>query len=325
MQMAGLNVPSAERLPVVGPLVSAYLKGRAFFKVAGKIGGKVPLTADTKVATHAAQVRDKAIRAVDSLLAGAEKGLRAGRPVIVAGTVAVLQSPLFDDAPKRRIKTAPVEEETAALYQRRIDELTYAAQNEDAVRAKVRERAPVTDPDLQEAIENAALRKLRFLLDKAPQDPTTPSLFPKRTTWEPSPASLAIWARYVRAAEDPVSVLEDLRAGAVTPEAAEALRVVYPEMFSEVQQRLLERAPAIQQEMPYGMRLQLGILFNAPLDASMEPESRAFLQGAFDSAPAEPAGMPGEQRQQPPVPGIAAGVALSNNYQTGADRRAQRY
>jgi hypothetical protein len=150
-------------------------------------------------------------------------------------------------------------------------------------RAQVADRlAPVAamDPILADQMETAAVRRLEFLASKLPLEPglgmpTGPN------RWEPSHFEIAAFARYAQATEDPVGVLERAGDGTMTPEDAEALREVYPELYGQVQADLQERLPQLREELPYERRLMLGILFGVPVDPAMEPNVMAVLQGHF--------------------------------------------
>ncbi len=53
-------------------------------------------------------------------------------------------------------------------------------------------------------------------------------------------AEVAKFARYVAAVENPAGVLEDMSAGAVSQEAVEALRTVYPAVHADVREQLVQ-------------------------------------------------------------------------------------
>jgi hypothetical protein len=95
------------------------------------------------------------------------------------------------------------------------------------------------------------------------------------------------FARYVQAATDPATVLEQVASGGVvTPQAAEALKVVYPSLFAAAQKRLLEQASDVDHPVPYGRREQASLLFDVPLDSTMTPSYAAWAQQGY--APPQP-------------------------------------
>lgn len=328
------GVPDARDIPVIGPVLAMYLKWRGMKGIYSRLGGKIPASAEAKVASKAAGTRDRAAKAVDAALGiGAKVAARAGGASIPAA-LEVLQSPLFDDKeqPRRRPSTAPAGPKPSTTNEAllaRVDELARAAANPDAVRSTVRRQVPMSNATVQGAIESVVLRKLAFLHKKAPKDPRPPSIL-RRLQWTPDPVAVDQFARYVRAAEDPMTVLDDLAHDRITPEAAEALRVIYPEMFGEVQARLLERAAMVDGDLPYTRRVQLAQLFDVPIEHTTAPEYMAFLQGAFadsaadDAAAAAAGAPPGAPGAPPPTPSIAGEVRLSQAYQTADQRRAAR-
>ncbi len=112
------------------------------------------------------------------------------------------------------------------------------------------------------------------------------------------------------------------------PEAAETLRVVYPQIFAEVQTRLLTRAAELEAKLPYQKVLQASLLFDVPLDASLRPEFVARLQEAHSSNSAQAGtsqAAAGAAPGQPPVPSVAKQPNLSQLYAPDAPRRSQRF
>jgi len=316
------GVPNPRDIPVIGPVLSMYLKFRAGKMALKRIGGRIPATAESKLAAKSAELRDRAAVVVDKILLGASKTAKAARrPVVVTGAklLDTLEGQLYphDDRKRDRPKTAV--EATKA----RVDELAAATADPEAVRAAVRRSVPASDPDLLKAIESATLRKLAYLHKHAPKAPP-PGLLGARP-WTPSKVEIEKFARRVRAAEDPVSVLDELEAGTLTPEAADTLRSVYPTLFSDVQMRLISRAAELEADVPYKRRLTISALLDVPLDDSLRPENLAYLQGIYTSGGASPdaaGAAPGGQ--QPPAPAVAAPVSVSRLYETPDQRRASR-
>lgn len=103
-------------------------------------------------------------------------------------------------------------------------------------------------------------------------------------------------------------MLEDAAAGRhVSMEAAETLRVVYPRLYQEAQRRLIEQATTGEAKIPFERRVQLSLLFDLPMDPSMEPGYAAALQETYKPAPVP-------QQAAQPLPGqptIAAPVNLA--------------
>lgn len=135
------------------------------------------------------------------------------------------------------------------------------------------------------ALVGKQLEAYSFLMAKAPRDPLAEyELNPTQTPYEPSDGEIATWERYVRAAKDPLSVVEDLHDGEVTPEAAETVRTLYPKLYAEMQMQIMEKVSMSKKPLPYEERVQLGVMFDVPTDPSLAPEFLSALQGRFDAA-----------------------------------------
>jgi hypothetical protein len=307
-------------LPVVGPVLGMYLKYRGAKAVFHRFGGRIGATTEAKVAARSAEIRDRAADIADTLLEGASKAAKRGRGAVVVGGTKltdVLKHELYPGADRKEEKTA----QDAAKA--RIEELSRAAADPEGVRAAVREKVGAADPDLANAIADATLVKLQYLQKHAPKAPP-PSMFGARP-WHLSTGEIERFARRVRAADDPLTVLQDVERGTVTVEAAEALREVYPELFSEVQTRLLSRAAELEAKLPYQRVMSLSLLFDAPLDDSLRPQNLAVLQSAHASSAAQgPSPAAPGQPLQPPAPSVAGPVNLARLYETPDLRRAQR-
>jgi hypothetical protein len=310
-------LPDPKNLPVIGPILGLYLKYRGMKAVYHRLGGRIGATAEAKVAARSAEIRDRAADIADTLLEGASKAAKKGRsPVVIGGSklTDVLKHSLFPGADRKDEKTA----QDAAKA--RIEELSRAVADPESVRAAVREKVGAADPDLANAIADATLVKLQYLQKHAPKQPP-PSMFGQRP-WKLSTGEIERFARRVRAADDPLTVLQDVERGTVTAEAAETLREVYPALFSEVQTRLLSRAAELEAKLPYQRVISLSLLFDAPLDDSLRPQNLLVLQQAHASSAAQ--GPSPAAPGQPPQPSVAGPVNLSRLYETSEIRRASR-
>lgn len=312
LEMGIPGLPKPSDLPVVGPLLGAYIKYRAMKKAMMRGMGTVPATADARVAVLASQTRDRVARAVDRSLGVAERGARVGTKVLppVAG---VLAHRIYDDGGPDPKKGARVEELAAA----RLRELASYVHTPNAIERDVRrELVGVTDPDLIAAAEKQRRAAMEFLLSVAPKMPDQNLLNP--IEYRPSPGQAMSFARSMHAVNDPADVFERLahEQAMISLEAAEALRRVYPRIFSEAGARLMERAQAGDLKVPMRQRVQLSLLYKVPLDTSLDPVNLQITQSVYDRKPATPAPMPAS----PPQPSIANPVNISQAMTTSIDR-----
>lgn len=139
----------------------------------------------------------------------------------------------------------------------------------------------VIDPKSAAQVEETALRKLQFLYAVLPKNAALGTPFDGYSRGQRvSDAAIHDFARYAAAAEDPRRLVDELNAGRLTPQTVEATKAVYPETFSAVRQDLLGRVDQLQ-SLSYAKRVQLSVLFEAPLDSTMQPETVAALQKTF--------------------------------------------
>lgn len=150
-------------------------------------------------------------------------------------------------------------------------------------------------PNTSTALDTLAVQAAMFLGSKVPKRTTnTGMLGMLQKPRPPSKLDLAKLERYLNTIENPKSVFTELESGKLTHESAEALRAVYPNMFSQLQDKALEYVGK-NPNLPYNKRLQLGILLDIPTDESLIPENVLGLQATFQQP---------EQQQQPTVTGM---------------------
>jgi len=314
LKAMGIAVPDVEKVPVLGPVLSMYLKARAALGVFKRAGGSVPKTAEAVIAGKKAATMNRINASVTRMLDIGAAGTRQAQKA--AGPLAALSSKLFPGGETSKKGDAQ------AQYRARVDELARATQP-GAVMQAVRDHVQTSDPMLQQEIASALERKLAFLNSKMPRQTTMPTLLKGDGEWRPSKAQLHVVAEYMRAAEDPASVLEDVAAGKrVSIEAAETLRKVYPSLYREAQMTLLDKAQTMQQTLPYTRRVALSVLFQVPVDGTMSASHITFLQGPPKAAaqPAAPQGLPPQGAQ--PIPTVAGQMNLGDRTMTALDRRA---
>lgn len=84
---------------------------------------------------------------------------------------------------------------------------------------------------------------------------------------------------------NPNSMLERAADGSLSLEDVEALQAVYPRIYDEMRQTVIDRLHEIEEMPRYADRMQLGILFDLPTDPSLEPEFIASMQQSAANAP----------------------------------------
>jgi hypothetical protein len=164
---------------------------------------------------------------------------------------------------------------------------------------------------------SAAVNAIQFLNSVAPARPVGSPLPGQDPDWRPSQAELDRYNRYARAVKRPMSVLEDVRQGRITQEAATAFRTVYPNLAAEIAQGYLEVIGMNRMKLGYQQLLSLSVLLDAPLAPSIRPEAVAAHQAAFKTA--------AQQRPMTPPKGPKSGsqdlLSMSQRIETGGAPR----
>lgn len=229
----------------------------------------------------------EASKQVDDAVSGVIEAMRSGAqraPSAAAmGAASVLDSVRFAAAPL----SADRDKDPAG---QRIAEIAALAANPQALADRLtRATAPISGaaPRHAAALASKAQKAAAFLHAKAPRNPRSPVGIGARP-WSPSPAERAKFARYVAAVNDPMSVIEEIRSGTASREGVEALREVYPKIHERVIKKLAEELAEDGDRLSYRDRVQLSILFGAPLDESMRPGFIAAIQQAYAAGAPQP-------------------------------------
>jgi hypothetical protein len=124
---------------------------------------------------------------------------------------------------------------------------------------------------------------VQFLQSKIPKRAhDVASLYGKERPYQPSSMELSKFERYLQVVEQPLSVVDELSNGTLTREHVEALQVVYPKIYSNLQQQFMLKMRSEEEgSVPYSKRIQLGMLFNIPTDTSLISSNVVGLQAQF--------------------------------------------
>lgn len=161
----------------------------------------------------------------------------------------------------------------------------------DNVASEFDEHAPQTAMDAR----LATARMISFLASKAPKA----SVFaPGMPEMKPTQADLNKFDRYIRAVVDPTSILDDAYDGTLTPEGLDAVRTVYPNLYSQMQVDLADRVNNAE-KIPYKRKIQLSALLGQDMSGTLNPRLGMLAQSAYAATGAAPA--PVSRSQQMPV------------------------
>lgn len=285
------------------------IKDAAFFAISKAIGyvdnaagasaketqlGTKGLIANPKVGGAVRKVETKIQKSIKTFLEGTKKAAGFAPPVTVQG---VLGSRAENE--KRMDKFV----EYAANPQSFVDQI-----------AKNTRGVEQYSPEVAQSMMNSAMEAVSFLTDKMPKRDVG---FSQEVFGEPNDYSdyeVSTFNRYARAVENPLTILEDIETGTLTPQAVEAVSVIYPGLLNEIKTRAMDELAKKKPKLDYSKKIQLSMLLGVPLSDTMKPEFIAAMQKATSNQGPEQMGSTQSSRKNAGLSNIA------ENYQTQSQR-----
>lgn len=142
--------------------------------------------------------------------------------------------------------------------------------------------APKMTQGLHLATSNAA----SFLASKLPQ--AGDHLSPFAEPYKPSAFEKMKFDKYAKIVEDPLHSLQQVKDGTIGPETVETMSTVYPKLYEELKQRLLEKAYTQKQKgkpIPFQTRQSISQFVGQPVDRALSPQSILSNQMMFSAPP----------------------------------------
>ncbi len=167
-------------------------------------------------------------------------------------------------------------------------------------------------PDLAPQISAVGARAANYLYANMPQPPGLEPLKALDRGWVPSDLQLNRWARCIKAVQDPNSVIAGLADGSATKEGIHALKTVYPELFVDSQQAIMERLATHEELLNQQQRAMLAQFLERPTGGQGDPSMLILSQNLYNNQKMkQPKGMKSDGRQN---------VSQEDNAQTQAQR-----
>lgn len=142
-------------------------------------------------------------------------------------------------------------------------------------------------PNTTHELQNTLSRGISFLASKLPVIPTSNAL---SEPYAPNNSELSKFQKYYDVVNNPVSVLNDLRANTLTPDHMEALNTVYPTIAQEMKSNLVEKLSqhmSKQNPIPYSKKLSLSLFLGSDMVNSLNQSQMASHQTTFARVDAE--------------------------------------
>src|SRR5574343_49849 len=165
-------------------------------------------------------------------------------------------------------------------------------------------------PKTAEAAQSRIIKAVEFLNQKAPKKDISPF-----NDFQVPKSELMKFKNYVEAVENPYSVIQNLKSGYFTPEAGEAIKTVYPQMFTAIQQEFLSRLPEFKlSEKQKGL---ISRILEIDTRKAYTPQGFSMLQAASAEQVKK------DLSQQKPIAG-AKNLGQAKRAQSGLDRVLNR-
>lgn len=145
-------------------------------------------------------------------------------------------------------------------------------------------------PETAQAFAEASIRTVQYLHAQLPKNTSGVNVYADDIPWQPNPIDVETFQIKAMVAQEPLTVLDALESGTLTPHHIDALRNVYPAMNDYFVLRTAEAVAEREKPLPYSVRVQLSQLLGTALDPTMEPERIAASQMAYQQQPQDDAG-----------------------------------
>src|SRR6266498_1593619 len=125
-------------------------------------------------------------------------------------------------------------------------------------------------PETAQAMNITTARALTYLVEHVPQEPVQGPLAPRMV---PSRADVAAFNRTWDSVDRPLTILKSAAAGSITPDHIDAVSKVYPELYKQIQNAVLQHLPdPAKKPIDYQQRLMLSALLMQDMDGTLNPQ-----------------------------------------------------
>jgi len=156
------------------------------------------------------------------------------------------------------------------------------AANPDAFMEKVNEiTRPIAEggaPQIALSTQVKYSQALGYLFSQMPKPPRPKSPFSYQYKWKPSDFEISAYEQKVQTVLDPFSVFGELKKGTLTKNHIQALKAVYPRIYSTMKDRMQNQIMKDPMTVPYNNRAKLSLIMEAPMDVSFEPQKMLGYQ-----------------------------------------------
>lgn len=258
---------------------AATVAGALGHPIIGLLGQAVGAVARPATTIARLAALERLVGKVDARIGASVRGFFRAPEANVAGALRAGRATARANLPAVAVFAGDTRQARKESFEAEVAKLHEFASNPDRTSAGIAKSLAGLDqaaPKVSSAIAMSGARGLSFLAEKLPMGMVdTKSLQPHLEKVHLSDTEQARFGRYLAAVNDPMTVLKDLETNRLTPEGVEALKRVYPKIYEQVREEITTHLIAQKSPLPYAKRVELGVLFDVPTDATLDPE---FLQ-----------------------------------------------
>lgn len=208
-----------------------------------------------------------------------KRGAKLVRPATLTAAWLIRESRWDMNPEAAKSKSTPKTLQEA--FKQRAEELAKIQANPDAAQLAIHnELAPLRKhaPFVADELEMIALSVPLYLADKMPKDPGVARRWGK-SYWQPSDVEITRWGEHMRGAVAPVETFEEMmESGYISPQAAEAVRTLHPDLFNQMRTEVFQRSEELRDKLDHGGQVRISLFFDVPVTSTMRPEFRAFMK-----------------------------------------------
>lgn len=279
---------------------SEYVAPLAGAAAAGMVGGRVL----GRVGKAAGAVQERAALAVGKILNAAQKVTPAA-PILATKILTNIRYDVDSDESPPLKRGAHLADAFKKRSGEVLGHVTTGPDGKHVTTMKARQKiaaslAPVAayQPLLADKMETQIARGVEYLANAIPKRPDLAGMQMGPDRWRPSDMEMRSWARKAAAVADPAGVFERAAAGSVSPEDAEVLAEVYPEMLADFKRQVVEQLPSLRKNLPFNRRLALSILTGVAVDPALDPRILRVLQAQYVNEEGSESGMQAPRAEQ---------------------------
>lgn len=124
-------------------------------------------------------------------------------------------------------------------------------------------------PETAQAINMYMGNMINYLADKMPKQPQENPF--RQDEWTPSDTQVSAFKRVLHAAENPLSLIDDIKDGTLTKDKVECVKSLYPKIYAKLVDTVHNTIiDGKGRNLPYNTRVKLGMLLGTPIESSIK-------------------------------------------------------